>query len=243
MKRRISGLSVLALAAMLGFGSAGAVLAQGSQHAVTGEVNVGKGGQSTPAGHASPGATSTPGAASTSAAAPSGPPQNRVLKRNPFVPPSGASALANSIAAKAKQKANDKTASKNTKTKTAGVKAPGAEATAASVAPPPFTLAGIVSGGGELKALLITGKGNTEARVGDSVDGYKVTSINLKTREVVVQMSDHAFKVQLPQDTPYGQGKGPGGAPAAPAANGPLPPPPAPAPAGAPGKAHPKGGR
>jgi len=96
-----------------------------------------------------------------------------------------------------------------------------------------------------LKALLITDKGNTEARVGDTVDGFKVTSINLQTREVVVQMNDHAFKVQLPQDSPYGMGKGAAGAPAAaPAANGPLPPPPAPAPAGATGKQHrPKGGQ
>jgi len=240
MKRRISGLSVLALGAMLSFGSVGAALAQGGQHAVTGEVNVGKGGQSSPAGKASPAATSTPGA--TSSAPAPGPPQNRTLKRNPFVPPSGqGAAIQAQLAAKAKAEKN-KAGSKD-KGKRPGPEVAGSPPPPPT--PPPFTLAGIISGGGELKALLITGKGSTEARVGDTVDGFKVTSINLHTREVVVQMGDHAFKVQLPQDSPYGMGKAPSGAPsAAPAASGPLPPPPAPAPAGAhKGKAHPKGGQ
>jgi len=155
-----------------------------------------------------------------------GPPQNRTLKRNPFVPPVGAHDFAIHVGATQE------------KEKKKGVKSP---AMVVEIPAPTFELAGILSGGGEVRALLVGGSTNIEAKVGDVVQGYKVTSINPATREVIVTMSNHAFKVQLPKETPYGREAGggqPKGGGGGGGHHGPLPPPPAPAPApaGAPGK-------
>lgn len=109
-------------------------------------------------------------------------------------------------------------------------------------APPPpeptFQLAGIVQSGGYLKAMLIVGTDVATVKVGDRVQGYQVTSIDMTARQVTVTMKNTAFRVKLPRETPYGTAKpsenpskGSGGPPQ----GAPLPPPPAPAPAG-PGK-------
>lgn len=107
---------------------------------------------------------------------------------------------------------------------------------------PSFTLAGIFKMGGLTTALLMTESGPVEAHVGQSVGGYKVTSINEATRQVVVEVKNHAFRVSLPKDSPYGTSgaggsksggapppKGDAGAPAGGSGSGPLPPPPPPA--------------
>ena len=106
------------------------------------------------------------------------------------------------------------------------------------VPPPTFTLAGIVQSNGYLKAMLVVGsKDVATVKVGDKIQGYRVSSIDLTSRQVTVMMRNTAFRVKLPRETPYGTAKadapskGSGGPPQ----GAPLPPPPAPAPAG-PGK-------
>ena len=103
--------------------------------------------------------------------------------------------------------------------------------------PPPapsFQLAGIVQSGGYLKALLLVGTDVATVKVGDRVQGYRVTSIDLTSRQVTVMMKKTAFRVKLPRETPYGTAKAeaPSKGSGGPSQGAPLPPPPAPAPAG-----------
>jgi hypothetical protein len=197
------------------------------------EVQVGPPG-STPV---APGTQPAPAASPAAAENPLGPPIKRVLRRNPFVPPSMSGA-------------GPSTAS-TPQTPVGPTGPPRPTATTARPAPPPpeikpdpptFALVGIVTSRGFVRALLVTETGPREVRVGDTVQGFRVTAIDLDAREVTVQMKKHSWKVGLPKDTPYGSGGAPasggspggqppsGPPPGGPPAGGPgpLPPPPAP---------------
>lgn len=129
-----------------------------------------------------------------------GPPAKRVLKRNPFVPPTAGAAVAPVT------QAPSGPAAEGGKKPEGGKAKPQPEEEAPEA--PGFTLAGIFISGGHPTALLTTQAGVVEARVGDTVEGYQVKSINLVSRQVVVEIKKHAFRISLPKDTPYGGASG-----------------------------------
>lgn len=129
-----------------------------------------------------------------------GPPAKRVLKRNPFVPPTGGAAAATAPTAPS----TPAPAADGGKKPEGGKVKPQVEEEAPEA--PGFTLAGIFISGGHPTALLTTQAGVVEARVGDTVEGYKVKTINLVSRQVIVELRKHAFRISLPKDGPYGSG-------------------------------------
>jgi hypothetical protein len=175
-------------------------------------------GQPAAAPGAKPGAPGAPGAAAPGMDAP---PAKRILKRNPFVPPTAGMGTTPSANPTPQHTAQGGEGTKGSKG------GPKATPTPVAIEPPQFTLAGIFSSGGFPTALIMTPYGPVEARVGQTVQGYRVSSINLTSRQVIVQMKNHAFRVSLPKDTPYGKAGAGGGGSAPPAGGGrPLPPPP-----------------
>ncbi|MBM3465899.1 MAG: hypothetical protein FJX76_27735, partial [Armatimonadetes bacterium] len=191
----------------LAFVGSSASLAQDKPPTVQGEVQVGPGGATPAAPGATPAAPGAPATEAAPAADPMGPPVKRVWRRNPFVlQTSGSSSLPSAGSAM-----------------TGPVPGPtGKPAAVKPAAPPPppppadptFALVGIMTSGGSVRALLVTGSGPREVKVGDKVDGYTVKRINLDAREVTVELANHAFRVGLPRESAYPAG--PGGAPSAP---------------------------
>lgn len=171
---------------------AGAEPAPGAAPTVQNEVQVGQ-----PA--------ATPGAAPSTAPAPDkpagsdlgGPPAKRVLKRNPFVPPVGAVATPAGPA---------KPTVPSTAGSTTGSQAPGKKQPVEEVAPeaPGFTLAGIFISAGRPAALIATEAGVVEVHVGDTIEGFKVKTISLEGRQVVVEVKKYPFRISLPKDSPFG---------------------------------------
>lgn len=143
-----------------------------------------------------------------------GPPAKRVLKRNPFVPPTaGAAAATLQTPSTAPPETNGGKKPEGGKKPTPAVEEEAPEA-------PGFTLAGIFISAGHPTALLTTQAGVVEARVGDTVEGYKVKAINLVSRQVIVEVRKHAFRISLPKDSPYGGSGAQGSGGAAPSSGG-----------------------
>ncbi len=194
-------------------------------------VNVGKPGvaPSGAPGNApgAPAPAATQGASSTDLG---GPPTKRVLKRNPFVPITTRYAL----------QAESSSERSQPKTPASQGKKPAAQVEAVPVPMPEFALMGIFTAHGWPAALITTPLGKATVRVGDVVQGYKVTKIDLGSRQVLVEMRKHAFRLSMPRYTPKGLEAGGGGSKGGAPQTGegssmPMPSPPAPAPGGGPG--------